>query len=158
MCYALKTFWHIEFGSEPVPHWFVPLWPCSDFAGAFDGRYVALYVCARTATGSARAAASSSTDGAILGDAKRQHSDDLASAGSWGRVYIAVLPRAEGSFCDRRKGDPKRMEAVLPIRICDSARADATVLCLALKHPWLRKARDERVGAGCGVLGPDGFE
>jgi hypothetical protein len=33
----IKAFWHIELGSEPVPHWLVPLWPCSDLSGAFSG-------------------------------------------------------------------------------------------------------------------------
>ena len=53
--YSLKTFWHIEVWLEPEPHWFVPDCPCSVVGGTFDGKYVALYVCARTIRGSARA-------------------------------------------------------------------------------------------------------
>lgn len=41
---------------EPEPHWFVPDCPCSVVGGTFDGRYVALYVCARASRGSASTA------------------------------------------------------------------------------------------------------
>lgn len=54
--YLLYAFWHMEPWLEPVPHWFVPDWPCSEWLGAFDGRYVALYVCARAFATSALSA------------------------------------------------------------------------------------------------------